>query len=377
MDPLTRYSFFSLVFLVGLSSCQKDAEDPSDVASAGVPAEEIDTATGSAGSDGLEEEEPLSAVTDEREDGRLDVVAWVPSWRPSEWQEALAAEWATGEHSPRDTVTAIAAQFFVAQEDGAVVFDGTASTENLQWVKEYTATNQMDFLLCIHNNDGDTNANPQGWNWQLAKKAFADSQSAHIDALVALVDEWDADGIDIDYEGYENIDGEEARAKYGVSAQNNYYRAEFASFLEELGSRLHEKGKLLTVDILGHKWNQPNAEWMGDWVDSVDQINPMTYESGGDAQYDWDDYRFQQDRALTAGYKAHQYMFGMTSSKGEWGNDAGFGTSVLGHLEENLSGEFNQEPAPVAIWSGLFENDAWREPEVWDALHELSHSSKE
>jgi hypothetical protein len=284
----------------------------------------------------------------------LDIIAWVPSWGSERWQPALTTE--TGPYTPANTLTGVAAQFFVCKEDGSVSFDPTATETNLKWVKNYCKSNEIKFILCVHNNDG--NSQHGGWNWQLAHEAFGRNKDTHIDALVALVETWEADGLDIDYEGFEDEES---------------YRAEYADFIKTLGRKLHAKGKTLSVDVLPYIWNQPNIEWIGDWIGHVDLINPMTYESGGESEYEWNTYKWQQDTALAAGYSHRQYMVGMASHLEEWGQ-GGLGTSVLAHIEENLSGDYNAHPAPISIWSGMFESRAWRTPQVWEALHRLRNA---
>jgi hypothetical protein len=94
----------------------------------------------------------------------------------------------------------------------------------------------------------------------------------------------------------------------------------------------------------------------------------MQYDGGfGGAQEDWASYRGQQDNVLAAGYESSMLAIGMPSWKSNWGS-GGLGTSIMDHMNELMSGDFNKQPTSVAIWYAAFEADGWLSPEVWDAL---------
>ena len=104
----------------------------------------------------------------------------------------------------------------------------------------------------------------------------------HIDNILALVDKYDYDGIDIDYEGMLGID-----------------REPFSRFMKELSDELHQRGKLLSAAVHA-KFSEPgswDANIAHDYKSlgqSCDRIRIMAYDhhySGGEpgciAPTDW------------------------------------------------------------------------------------------
>ena len=88
----------------------------------------------------------------------------------------------------------------------------------------------------------------------------------HIDQIMQLVERMDYDGIDIDYESFPL-----------------FTRDDFSTFIEELSSRLHENGKLLTIAV--HAKTSDAGEWESaeaqDWTrvtPAVDVLTIMTYD---------------------------------------------------------------------------------------------------
>lgn len=281
----------------------------------------------------------------------MEVMTWIPPYNQSTWKEALEVN-TGGPYSPKNTLSRVAAQFFQVHSDGTVS-EGASDTD-LQWVTNYCKTNHIKFLLCIHNYD---NGGTNNWNWNMAASAFGNNRARLIDSIVALVNKWSGDGVDIDFEGNEGGDP---------------YRAEYGAFVKELGTGLHAAGKELTVDVFPNVWNQPNTNWWSDWKGYVDGVNSMGYDalSGGGGSDPWQTYQWQQDTALSAGYKNYQFEIGMPGWLGTWGS-GGLGTAPIDHVSEILSGNFNRQPSSVCIWDAQFDGSGWRKAEVWEALHKL------
>jgi hypothetical protein len=277
---------------------------------------------------------------------RFDVMTWVAPYNQNQWKAALERN-TGGAHSPNNTLTRIAAQFWQVQSNGNVSLG--ASLEDTRWVADYARRNGIKFLTCIHNYSN-------GWNWGMAVSAFANNRSRLVASIVKAVDDWGADGTDIDFEGNEEGEGD---------------KAEFTAFIKELGAALHAKGKLLTVDTFADQWNKPHPSWWPDWRGNVDGIQSMQYDGGfGGAHETWASYKGQQDNVLAAGYMSGTLAIGMPSWKSDWGY-GGLGTSIMDHMNELLSGDFNEQPTSVAIWYAAFEADGWLDREVWDALHQI------
>jgi spore germination protein len=97
--------------------------------------------------------------------------------------------------------------------------------------------------------------------------AISDEHRAeNIEAIVALVERWDYDGIDIDYESFP------------LST-----RDDFSEFIETLSARLHANGRLLSIAVHAKTADQspsPGASAQ-DWVrlaPAVDFFKIMTYD---------------------------------------------------------------------------------------------------
>ncbi len=93
-----------------------------------------------------------------------------------------------------------------------------------------------------------------------------ENRAANIEAIVALVEQWDYDGIDIDYESFP------------LST-----RDDFSDFIETLSARLHANGRLLSIAV--HAKTDDQGTWEGaaaqDWTrlaPAVDFFKIMTYD---------------------------------------------------------------------------------------------------
>jgi spore germination protein YaaH len=112
---------------------------------------------------------------------------------------------------------------------------------------------------------------PEGGDWDYKRVdrviSTAEARTYHVNELVALVEELDVDGINIDYE-----------------ALRKYQRDNFTKFIEELSVALHADGKLLGVALHPKTSENNPAESNGseaqDWsalYPFVDQMQLMTY----------------------------------------------------------------------------------------------------
>jgi hypothetical protein len=93
-----------------------------------------------------------------------------------------------------------------------------------------------------------------------------DIRAAHIQAIVDLVEQWDYEGIDIDYESFP------------LST-----RDDFSTFIEELAVQLHDRRRLLSIAV--HAKTDDPGTWEGpaaqDWTrlaPAVDIFRLMTYD---------------------------------------------------------------------------------------------------
>ena len=100
------------------------------------------------------------------------------------------------------------------------------------------------------------------------------SRSQHADAIVQLVMAKGYDGIDLDYEGFAFADG---RSSWSTT------RGNWALFIQELGAKLHQNGKLLSMTVppiwnnglsgyAVYAWNDPAT------LAAVDRLRLMVYD---------------------------------------------------------------------------------------------------
>jgi spore germination protein YaaH len=108
----------------------------------------------------------------------------------------------------------------------------------------------------------------QGFQRDVVLEAIEDpaDRTRHVAALVALVEENDFDGIDIDYES--------------LAAED---REVFSLFVEELAAALHARGRILSIAV--HAKTDDAGTWGGpaaqDWARlgaAVDEFKIMTYD---------------------------------------------------------------------------------------------------
>jgi spore germination protein len=93
-----------------------------------------------------------------------------------------------------------------------------------------------------------------------------ETRAFHITQIVDLVEAWDYDGIDIDYE------------EFPLSTRDT-----FSTFIEELADRLHANGRLLTIAVHAKVEDRPayKAAAAQDWArlgGAVDVFRIMTYD---------------------------------------------------------------------------------------------------
>jgi len=105
--------------------------------------------------------------------------------------------------------------------------------------------------------------------------ADADQRARHVDAIAEFAAAHDFDGIDIDYEQFAFADGRDSWAAT---------RPNWVAFVEELGERLHDDGRLLTVSIpwiSGDGSESDDGYWVYDYgaiTPHVDAIRVMAYD---------------------------------------------------------------------------------------------------
>jgi hypothetical protein len=292
------------------------------------------------------------------------VMGWVPAYGIDASMKALTATPAIGQ-----AMTRIGLQFWNPSADGKGLVlapvDATGKPVNAASIKQLThwaRSHGVQPLLTVYNNSQVVNR----WDWQWARRAFAEHPEEFGAALVAAVDQWELDGIDLDLEGEGNLEAD---------------RATYAAFVHQLAAALKAKGKLLTIDSFHSPCdNAPNMRWWSDWVGDVATIHSMGYEDlyeGSKATFTPEGrpvcengatlfrYSWQLDYGVKAGYRKDQIVMGMPTWVDAWGS-GGMGAGVVDHLREvrALGGG-------VGLWDMQLPAAGWTKPATWEAVQSL------
>jgi hypothetical protein len=298
--------------------------------------------------------------------GGPQVMGWVPASGVDAAIHTLTATPAIGQ-----TMTRVGLQFWNPNMDGTGLVltpvDGTGkpvTAADIRRLQRWARQHGVQALLSVFNNSQVI----ERWDWAMARHAFADHREAFITALVAAVDAWQLDGVDLDFEGEGDFSAD---------------RPAYAAFVHELASALKARGKLLTIDSSHNPCiDAPNMRWWSDWVGDVATIHSMgaqdVYEgntdpftpegqavcAGGAAllRYSW-----QVDYGMRMGYRRDQIVVGMPTWVDSWGR-GGQGTGVVDHLREVRS-----TGAGIGLTDLQLSAPGWTRPGTWEAIQSLRH----
>jgi spore germination protein YaaH len=178
---------------------------------------------------------------------RLQVSAWLPtSWDGPSARASLDAH--------LDWLGAVSPFWYGVREDGTLV--AWAGARDRALVREARAAG-VRVLPTISNQ----------YQQQVLHAILndADRARAHRQAIVAEVQRYDYDGIDIDYENLAAAD-----------------KALFSQWVEALAQALHARGKLLAVTVqpktfAAEGWDGPGAQDYGRLAAAADELRLMTY----------------------------------------------------------------------------------------------------
>ena len=292
------------------------------------------------------------------------VMGWVPAYGIDASMKALVATPQVGQ-----ALTRLGLQLWNPSADGTGVVlapvDATGkpvTAANIRQLTHWARSHGVQPLLTVYNNSQVVNR----WDWQWARRAFVEHPDDFGAALVAAVDQWDLDGVDLDLEGEGDFSAD---------------RAAYAAFVHQLAAALKARGKLLTVDSFHSPCdNAPNMRWWSDWVGDVATIHSMGYEDlyeGSKATFTPEGrpvcengaalfrYSWQLDYGMKAGYRRDQIVMGMPTWVDAWGS-GGIGPGVVDHLRE-----VRALGAGVGLWDMQLSAAAWNRPATWDAVQAL------
>jgi hypothetical protein len=299
-------------------------------------------------------------------DAGPQVMGWIPPYGIAAAAKALASTPAIGQ-----SLTRIGLQFWNPSPDGTglVLAPQDASGKpvspaQVRQVQRWARAHGVVPLLTVYNNSQVM----ERWDWPLARRAFVDHPQAFAGALVAAVEAWGLDGVDLDLEGEGDHEAD---------------RAAYASFVRMLAAALKAKGRILTVDSFHSPCdNAPNMSWWSDWVGAAATVHSMGYADlyegnrdaftpegkpvceGGAAVFR---YSWQLDYGVRAGYRRDQIVMGMPTWLDSWGS-GGLGPTAVDHLRE-----VRALGAGVGLWDLQLAAPGWTRIATWDAVQALRH----
>ncbi|MCX6181694.1 MAG: glycosyl hydrolase family 18 protein [Bacteroidetes bacterium] len=272
----------------------------------------------------------------------------------------------------KDGLTHIGLQFWVPGDSGKVVpmtnyqyknQAGTLPTDIQNYVT-WGNTNGVKIMLCIYN------VRTNGFDWSLTQNVINNYPTQTIANLVAIVQSYGLDGVDVDFEGV---------GKYAAD------KAAYVSFIAALSLELHKIGKELSLDMFSTPcYNFPNPSWDSDLSAYVDFVNVMGY----DKAYEKDVTLFAycpetpseaNSYALRYSYMEHfatvneglpsaKLNFGIPGTKSTWGGD-----SLYTHLIDIAS---ISSKGGIAIWDlRLTGQGLWLQEKTWELLAMFKNNS--
>ena len=270
------------------------------------------------------------------------VMTWVPPYGVD--ASLMQLNTTFGDKGMKDGLTHLALQFWTPTANGdlrrvdkyGAITDSTIATLR-NWGKEH----HVRVMLCVYNGMA-------GWDWPLARAAFAAHRETFVKALVAEARRLNLDGVDID------LEGEDSK----VPNLNNDHLS-FIQFVKALSKDLHAQGKDLTVDSFSYIWNAPNQGWWQSLLPLVDGLTSMGYAELGAQAGEWRAYKAQQQAAGTNAYKL---LIGMPTGKSNWqGNTA----------REQLLWVHDNGIVGVALWDAQLKDAAWTTDDMWTMLQQI------
>ena len=268
-----------------------------------------------------------------------NVMTWVPPYAVNASLEALKESF--GGAGMGNSLTHLGLQFWTPTMAGGierVTRYGAIDDSQISDFRAWGSKHGIHVMLCIYNGIS-------GWDWELARSSFDTNQKTFIDTLMNETLRLNLDGIDIDLEGIGKLD---------------YSKNAFVNFVKGLSGRLHESGKLLTVDSFPYKWNAPNRSWWPELLPVIDGLNVMGYSETGASATDWRAYAALKE---AAGKYSKKLCIGMPSNKAEWQESS---------VEGNLNWVVRDPFVGLAIWDAQLKDPAWRTREVWEQILKIS-----
>jgi hypothetical protein len=292
-----------------------------------------------------------------------EITTWIPPYRLEQSRKSL--QYKAGPITADQWITRIGLQFWLPTPEGNLRFAERGEhlgPNDVAWFAEWGRSQRVKILLTLYNFENDK------WDWDLARAAFKNHPKELAKNLLATVERYRLDGVDIDLEGNGFLDAD---------------RTDFARFIVLLSKSLKAKKKILTIDSFHSPcFNAPHMGWWEDWKGRVDAIHSMGYGDlyeGSTESFTPDNgevcaqgaaiFRFswQAQWGDQHGIPAAKVLMGIPGGQYEWGKDNGRKT-----LPEHLK-DVEAVGAGICIWdvngiSGGRQDNRWGSEEAWKAL---------
>ncbi|HVJ14484.1 MAG TPA: glycosyl hydrolase family 18 protein [Polyangiaceae bacterium] len=270
------------------------------------------------------------------------VMSWVPPYAVGAAKARLDESF--GGVGMKDGLTDLGLQFWEPSPDGRVVQrvqrgDDTSDAA-VQGLRDWGRAHGVRVLLCVYN----YNVAKEAWDWEWARKGFADHPKEFAASLIAEMERLDLDGIDLDLEGNGSLDGD---------------KDVYVKFVEDISAQLRARNKRLTIDTFAYVWHAPNQSWWKTLFPLVDGINSMGYEEIGAGSEEWRGFAAQED---ASGGDVDKLMLGMPANKDEWR-----GKTALEHLRWLR----DHGRAGMSLWDSKLDGAAWRTKETWTLVSDI------
>ena len=295
------------------------------------------------------------------------VMTWVSPYYISDAKTVLENSY--GGIPVKSALSRVGLQFWIIRSNGTVslsIVNSQVTDAEVHWFSNWGKQNNIKILLTVVN-DGSIENGYQGFDWTLVRKAcYGTRGDTLISNLLAEVDKYGLDGIDLDLEGED--------AQGGPFTQDD--NVKYSAFVNNICDSLHKRGKLCTIDSYsGNEWGAPRPDWWSSWKGKIDAIHTMGYTSTYWSCPTDKSYQGQQDLAIKAGIEPQKLLPGMPMWVNKWaGSDNNTGTSntenlnfILNCLDHQTGITLWDIHAPADIIEGTSEHP-WTADTVWSLI---------
>jgi hypothetical protein len=291
-----------------------------------------------------------------------NVMTWVPVYgitgAKNILNNATYSEWI------KNGVSHIGLQLWVPGDNGAVSFVtdyqftylAPSISQDVQDIVTWGNANNVKVMLCLYN------VRTSDFDWTYAQQVINDYPQETSDNIVAIVNTYNLDGVDIDFEGIGDYSAD---------------KAAYASFLNILGTALHEDGKELSADMFSTPcYNAPNTSWESSIAPYVDFMNVMgyndTYENNNtyfsycpQTPSEANSYPFRYSYienflTTTQAVSSSKLNYGIPSWVDTWGGKC-VQANILDIMNVSTSGG-------IAIWDLKISSGFWSNAATWDLI---------